>query len=94
MQFNKEQLITRAKESIAELNLIAISVTGHEAVTVALQIQVEETALAALTAKPSILYYPHTGTIISPGSLGYDVKPGDFIKLYTDAPALLAEGKK
>ncbi len=50
MKFTKEQLITRARESIAELNLIAISVTGHEAVTVALQTQVEEIALAALTA--------------------------------------------
>lgn len=51
-KFTKEQLITRARESIADLNLIAISVTGHEAVTVALQIQVEEIALAVLTGKP------------------------------------------
>lgn len=52
IKFTKEQLITRAKENIARLKTVALTVSGHDAVVVAMQIEVDEIALAALTAEP------------------------------------------
>jgi len=87
-EFTKEQLVEYVKGCIEHAERFpGVEIADKEKV-------IFETALAALTAKPSVLYYPHTGTIISPGSFGYDVEPGGSVKLYTDAPAPQQKEKK